>query len=133
MRTREDIESYLMRSNLSYKALDGEDMWLLRELNHEENIILSVHEGLVLFRVKVVDLERITQRDALAHKLLELNASDLVHSAYGISDGAIVLTANMALENLDYNEFQATVDDLSLALSSHHEIIRGFTESGAAA
>jgi hypothetical protein len=139
MRTREDIESYLMRSNLSFKSLredegdDGEDIWLVRDSSSGENIIVSVSGSLVLFRVKVLELESVEERLPLYEKLLELNASDMVHGSYGIADGSVVLTAGMILETLDYNEFQGTVDDLTLALTNHYEMLSQLTQSGEAA
>lgn len=136
MRTREDIESYLMRSNLSFQNV-GEDeaenngsgpsnMWLVRDGSSGENIVLSLSGPILLFRVKVVELSEIKQAPELFRRLLELNATDMVHGAYGIADGSIVLTANLPLENLDYNEFQGTVDDLTMALTNHYETLTAF-------
>jgi hypothetical protein len=140
MRTREDIESYLMRSNLSFKSLreeesedTGEDIWLVRDTSSGENIIISLSGNLVLFRVKVLELESVKDKLPLFEKLLELNASDMVHGSYGVSGDAVVLTAGMILETLDYNEFQGTVDDLTLALTNHYEMLSQLTQSGEAA
>ena len=136
MRTREDIESYLMRSNLSFKSLreeEGEDIWLVRADSSGENIVISLSGSLVLFRVKVLELDSVEEPKALYEKLLELNASDMVHGSYGIADDAVVLTAGMILETLDYNEFQGTVDDLTLALTNHYEMLSLLTSSGESA
>lgn len=136
MRTREDIESYLMRSNLSYKSLreeEGEDIWLVRDSSSGENIIISLSGNLVLFRVKVLELETVEDKLPLFEKLLELNASDMVHGSYGVANDAVVLTAGMILETLDYNEFQGVVDDLTLALTNHYEMLSSLTQSGEAA
>jgi len=48
-----------------------------------------------------------------------MNASELVHGSYGLEDGEIVLSDALELENLDFSEFQASVESLSLALTSH--------------
>jgi len=139
MRTREDIESYLMRSNLSFKSLreeesdTGEDIWLVRDASSGENIIISLSGNLVLFRVKVLELEPVQDKLPLFEKLLELNASDMVHGCYGVANDAVVLTAGMILETLDYNEFQGVVDDLTLALTNHYEMLSSLTQSGEAA
>ncbi len=137
MRTREDIESYLMRSNLSFKSLreedEGEDIWLVRDTSSGENIVISLSGSLVLFRVKVLEMATVENRQPLYEKLLELNASDMVHGSYGLADGAVVLTAGMILETLDYNEVQGTVDDLTLALTNHYEMLSRLTQSGEAA
>ncbi len=139
MRTREDIESYLMRSNLSFKSLreeesdTGEDIWLVRDASSGENIIISLSGNLVLFRVKVLELDTVDEKQPLFAKLLELNASDMVHGSYGLANDAVVLTAGMILETLDYNEFQGVVDDLTLALTNHYEMLSQLTQSGEAA
>lgn len=134
MRTREDIESYLLRSNLSFRNVgetepenaDDSNMWLIRDVSSGENIVLSLSGPILLFRVKVMELAEVSQRNELYQRLLELNATDMVHGAYGIADGSIVLTAGLPLENLDYNEFQVTVDDLTMALTNHYETLTAF-------
>ncbi len=55
----------------------------------------------------------------LMTKLLELNATDLVHGSYGLEGEHIVLTDTLQLENLDFNELQASFDSITLALASH--------------
>ena len=76
----------------------------------------------MVFRVKVLDLDRVAvgQRQALYERLLELNASEMIHGAYGLEQGAVVVTDALQLENLDFNEFQSTVDDIGLAVSRHY-------------
>lgn len=132
MRTREDIESYLLRSNLSFQEVgaqggaDGEAIWLVRDPSSGENVVLSLAGPYLLFRVKVMDLDEVEDRAGLFERLLELNANDMIHGAYGIADGALVLTAALPLENLDYNEFQGTVDDLTMALTNHYETLAAY-------
>ncbi|HTV21524.1 MAG TPA: hypothetical protein VMG12_22705, partial [Polyangiaceae bacterium] len=49
----------------------------------------------------------------------ELNASGLLHAAFGIESGQIVLTAALELQNLDMNELEAVLADLDVALAEH--------------
>ncbi len=132
MRTREDIESYLLRSNLSFKDVGAqgeakdEAMWLVRDPSSGENIVLSLAGPYLLFRVKVMELSEIERQAELFKRLLELNANDMIHGAYGIADGALLLTAALPLENLDYNEFQGTVDDITMALTNHYETLAAY-------
>lgn len=121
MRTREDIESYLARAQVPYEVVGDEGMWLVRDSSLGEHIAIQAAGALLLFRVKVLELREIGDRGALFEELLRLNASDLVHGSYGISDDAVVLTCTLELENLDYNELQAVLDDFSLALANHYE------------
>jgi hypothetical protein len=60
--------------------------------------------------------------------LLELNATDLVHGSYGISDGSIVLTEALELEHLDYEEFQSSYEAMSLALATHLRELTTYSE-----
>lgn len=124
MRTSADIESYLLRSNLSFRQVPSEsehELWLLRTLDSDENIVVSLAGELVLFRVRVMELEDVEDREALFTELLKLNTSDMIHGSYGLESDHIVLTAGLRLENLDYNEFQGAIDDLTLALTNHYE------------
>ena len=130
MRTREDIEANLTRSELPHREL-GEDgtMWLVRDPDWGEHVVVNLVGPLVLFRMKVTNLDAIERREEFFETLLEMNARDMIHGAYGITDGAVVLTCTLRAENLDYNEFQGTFDDFSLALSNHLETLRGFAKS----
>jgi hypothetical protein len=60
----------------------------------------------------------------LYRKLLELNATDVVHGAYGIENGELVLSDYLGLETLDFPELQASMESIQLAASSHMERIR---------
>ena len=44
--------------------------------------------------------------------LLEFNARDLVHGSYGIEGDHVVLTDALELTDLDFSEFEASVDSL---------------------
>lgn len=66
--------------------------------------------------------------DKLNRRLLELNASDLVHGSYGISDGAIVLTEALELSHLDFEEFLASYEGMTLALATHIRELASFRE-----
>ncbi|HKY38723.1 MAG TPA: CesT family type III secretion system chaperone [Polyangiaceae bacterium] len=58
-------------------------------------------------------------------KLLELNASALLHTAYGLENDRIVLAAALELDNLDLNELEAVLADIDVALSEHVPVLRG--------
>ncbi|MDH4281741.1 MAG: YbjN domain-containing protein [Myxococcales bacterium] len=126
MRSRDDIESYLARAQVPYEEVGDNGMWLVRDRSLGENIAIKAAGSLLLLRVKVLDLREIVDRAPLYEELLKLNASDLVHGAYGISDDAVVLTCTLQMENLDYNELQAVLDDFSLALANHYQKLTKF-------
>jgi len=126
MRSRDDIESYLARAQVPYEEVGDNGMWLVRDRSLGENIAIKAAGSLLLLRVKVLDLREIVDRAPLYEELLKLNASDLVHGAYGISEDAVVLTCTLQMENLDYNELQAVLDDFSLALANHYQKLTKF-------
>ena len=60
----------------------------------------------------------------LYRTLLELNATDLVHGAYGLEDGELIISDTLELETLDFHELQASMESIELAAASHMEKIR---------
>ena len=130
MRTRDDIEAYLTRAGLPFREIaeDG-TMWLVRDTGWGEHVVVTLAGPLVLFRMKITTLAEVDRHPEFFKTLLEMNARDMIHGAYGISDGEVVLTGTLRMENLDYNEFQGTFDDFSLALSNHLDTLHGFAKS----
>lgn len=122
MRTREDIEAYLLRANHPHREI-ADATWLVGDSSgSRENIVIRIHDGLCHFRMKVIDLSAIDPARARDFylALLELNASDLVHGAYGVADGMVLLVATLPLENVDYNEFAGAIEDFMVAMANHH-------------
>lgn len=124
MVSREDIESFLIRSELDFEELD-EGLWLVRPAPSEEEIVapavvVSYAPPVVVLRSGI---RRAPEEDAAAlrlyRRLLELNATDLVHGAYGVEDGEVILSDTLELENLDFSEFRASLESLALAVTSH--------------
>jgi hypothetical protein len=131
MKTVEDIESYLMKVGVPYEQI-GPGIWLLR-LDRCDNFVVSMAGPVVAFRVKVMDLPR-ADREALFRALLSLNTSEMVHGAFGLEGEAVVIVHALDLENLDFNEFQAVIDDVSMAIARHYPLLsRWNTHGGAAA
>ena len=123
MKTREDIESYLLKMGVNYDDLGG-NIWRLRD-EEVDNLLVSLAGPIVVFRLKIMDIPA-TRREALFEILLRLNTTELFHCAFGIEGQAIVLTGALALENLDYNEFQAVIDDMGMAVSKQYPALSKF-------
>ncbi len=125
MVTLEDLESFIIRMNLDSTELDP-GMYLVR--HRDENAIpVVVHHSvpLLLLRIKVVDLPEGQEGNAdLFRTLLELNATDVVHGAYGLEDGELIISDTLELETLDFHEFQASIESIQLAMSGHLAQIR---------
>jgi len=126
MLTREDVESYLLRSGQEYDEVE-DGMWVVQGSHDGARVVVHRSPPLLLFRLKVMEVPEDEQQcSALFRRLLELNATDLVHGAYGIEEDDVILTDALQLENLDYNEFQATLDSLQIAAAAHVETLAPF-------
>ena len=130
MVTREDLESYLHRMDAEFDELD-EGMFLVRQANGGAPIVVHHSDPLLLVRMKVVDLAHasgtLTQ---LYERLLELNATDVVHGAYGIEDGDLILSDTLELGTLDFEELRASLESVQLAASAHLPTIKDLAGSG---
>jgi len=121
------IEGYLVRSGASYD-LAGESMWIVHdEIDNVENIVITLAPPVVLFRVKLMDVPKdAAQQAALYRKLLDLNASAMVSGAYALEGDSVIALETLQSENLDYNEFQAAIDGLTLAITEHYDELKSF-------
>jgi hypothetical protein len=132
MVTRDDVESYLLRTGLDHHEI-SEGMWLAKGNGNDAGIVIHFSPPLVVFRLKVMDLPSDEQRcSGLYRRLLELNVTDLVHAAYGLEQGDVILTESLEAENLDFNEFQATLDSFQMALASHFDALSDYRDCAAA-
>lgn len=129
MVTEQDIESYMIRMGVSYREL-GRKTWVLRDSEDLiESLVVSLNDPVVLFQVKLSEIPGECDRLSLYEELLKLNASEMLHGAYGITGNAIVATDTLQAENLDFNEFQASVDALNLAITSHYKRLSAFLKT----
>jgi hypothetical protein len=123
MLNREDIESFLIRTEADYQELD-EGLWIVHpdggSAERQPRILVNYQRPVLVCRADIRDLP-VDDEDQLAlyRRLLELNAVDLIHGAYGLEDGEVILSDTLELENLDFSEFRATLESLTLALTSH--------------
>jgi len=118
MRTEKDVEAYLLRLSRRYRALEDKPGTFLVEMGEKAPpLVLRVEPPLVVARVQIGEVKPGVEDGALFRRLLEANARQLVHAAYGLDDGRIVLSSALELENLDFNELQATFDEIEMALS----------------
>ncbi|MGC4067904.1 MAG: CesT family type III secretion system chaperone [Polyangiaceae bacterium] len=116
-RTREDIERDLEARGRPFQVLDDETI-VVPLVPGQAPALLRIEPPVVLMQVNIGDVEFTNDAKAVAfyRRLLELNATDLLHAAYGIEGNRVVLSAALELDNLDSNELEATLSDLALAL-----------------
>lgn len=132
MVSRDDIESFLDRvsaEGATYEELEP-GLWRVRLSGMlGADVVVHYNPPVVLLRLKVMNVPKDDAANGrLNRRLLELNASDLVHGSYGIIDGAIVLTEALELSHLDYEEFQASYESMTLALATHMRELASYRE-----
>jgi hypothetical protein len=124
MVTHDDIESFLLRLEQPVEEVEP-GMWVLG--SDGSRVVVHHSPPLLLLRTRVLEIpQEDTRCTELFRKLLELNATDLVHGSYGIEEGDIILSDTLELEHLDFNTLQSSVESLQLAIASHREALSPF-------
>ena len=130
MITREDIQSFFDRlycGNLTATEIEPQ-LWLLKTPDDAE-VVVHYAPPVVILRVRVMELPASEpRRGELFRQLLEYNARDLVHGSYGLEGDHVVLTDTLELENLDFSEFEASFESMTLALASHLGALASYRE-----
>ena len=121
MVTREDIQSFIDR--LEGGTVESSELepglWRVRSQTGAD-VVVHYAPPVVLLRMRVMEPPASEdKRTALFRQLLEFNAKDLIHGSYGLEGEQVVLTDALELTNLDYTEFEASFDSMTLALASH--------------
>ena len=126
LETPDIIEDYLIKSEFPFEKVD-EGFWLIHdEFDQIDNIVIYHSPPVVTFRVKLLEVPDLEDavRTKLYSKLLELNATSMVAGAYGLEDDSVVVVDTLQAENLDFNEFQASIDSMALAIREHYHPLR---------
>jgi hypothetical protein len=130
MITKDDIQSFLDRLEggaLTVAELEP-NLWLARTPDEAE-VVVHFAPPVVVLRVRVMELPASEpRRSELFRQLLEYNARELVHGSYGLEGDHVVLTDTLELENLDFSEFEASFDSITLALASHLATLAPYRE-----
>jgi hypothetical protein len=121
MEARDTIEHYLIQMEYPFESIESH-MWVIRDT---ANIVLTYEPPLVVFRIKLMEVPK-SRREEFYKLLLELNASNMIHGAYGIEGDNVVLIDTLQSENLDFNEFQASLDALLLASTQDYQKLNAF-------
>ena len=124
MTTKEDLESYLIRMGVEHEELE-DGLWLLKPADGAVHVVLNYTPPVVVMRLKVMNLPDVddTKLSAFYRRLLELNASDIVHGSYGIEESNIVISDALQLEDLDFSELRSSFESIVLAAASHMPVL----------
>ncbi len=131
MVSREDLEGFISR--LEAEGVHAREiepgLWVLNANGDGPEVVVHHAPPVVVLRVRVMTLPKKTKKPELYRHLLELNAKDLVHGSYGIDGNDIVLSDTLELENLDFSEFRASFESMTLALASHLATLAPYREA----
>ena len=129
IRTSDDLEAQLGRLGRRYERTPDGTFILSLGANQPPAALLLVPPVLVV-QVAVGSAPKDDVAAApLYRKLLELNASALLHAAFGLEGDQIVLAAALELDSLDLNELEAVLADIDVALGEHVPVLRSMVQS----
>ena len=121
MATVDDIDSHLIQTGLPYEQV-GKGTWLINpESARPARIGVQFDDPIVLFSIPVLDVTSDVEDPGGLYRLLLTLNSELLHSSYSLQSNRVMLSGAQQVENLDFNEFQAMIDDMCMALDRHWE------------
>jgi hypothetical protein len=131
-RTYEELEAYLQKLERHFERVD-EGTYLIAGAPNQPPIAARVAPPVVLLQVPIGPAPggETPLVARLFRRLLELNGNDLLHAAYSLEGGEIVLSAALELDNLDLNEIEAVLADMDIALAEHVPSLREMVQDRA--
>jgi hypothetical protein len=129
IRTSDDLEAQLVRLGRRYERHADGTFVLALGANQPPAALLLVPPVLVVQVAIGAAPKDLVAAAPVYKKLLELNASALLHSAFGLENEQIVLAAALELESLDLNELEAVLADIDVALGEHVPLLRSMVQS----
>ena len=122
MSTIAKIEGYMINLGLTFEEIN-ENSWIIAdEESGLEQVAVIAADPLVVIRVNVMEVPG-DRKEQFFEELLTLNASDLIHGAYALEEGKVILVDTLELETMDIEEFQASLDAIGLALAQHYPVL----------
>ena len=127
MVTQNDVEIYLDDCGFPFEAV-SEGMWRVESPdNNVENIVVSYEEPILFMRVNLMPVPE-KNREEFYQRLLQLNATEIPHGAFGLEDENVVVIDSLQVENLDRNELQASIDSLAFTVAQYYKELKSYVE-----
>ncbi|TPV97285.1 MAG: YbjN domain-containing protein [Myxococcales bacterium FL481] len=131
MSATETVESYLIRTGVAHEQIDDTTWVVQLDDARRSRIAVKIEEPILLFSTPILEVPaQAGDLEKLYRTLLELNA-ELVHGAYALQGQRVVLSGTQQTESVDLNEFQATLDDMAMALDKHRDQLGSWTAAPA--
>lgn len=124
------IKNYLQTLQLDIRHENQKEGIFIvsNEQNGILNLIICVAHPIVIFEQFIFEIK--DPRNDVYKALLQKNR-DIIHGAFVLDDSGrkVIFRDSLQLENLDQNEFGATLNSLSLLLSEYSEQIINFSKN----
>ncbi len=124
------VKNYLQTLQLDIKH-ENQKEGIFIVSNEQEgifNLIICVAHPIVIFEQFIFEIK--TEEHHVYKALLQKNR-DIIHGAFVLDDSGkkVIFRDSLQIENLDQNEFGATLNSLSLLLSEYSEQIINFSKN----
>lgn len=125
MSSREKVEGFLIRLSLSFQE-KAPGTWVVSDAPRGlENLVIMLTDSLVVMRMNVMKVPS-RGREKLFEELLRLNATDLVHGAYGIEGPNVIIIDTLEADGMGLEEFEASIDAIGLAVAQHYRTLSSY-------
>ena len=123
------IKNYLIELNYSITYENKVDGILMvqKESDGIKNLILGVADPILIMEQYIFKINNASED--IFKQLLQKNR-DIIHGAFVLDETAqkVIFRDTLQLENLDLNEFEGSINSLSLLLSEYSEQIIEFSK-----
>jgi len=124
-----NIEKYIVDAgySISYKSRE-EGIFVIENLaDGVQNLIVGVATPVLIFEQYLFTL---TEDRMDIFKELLMKNRDIIHGAFALTEDGqkVIFRYTLQMHNLDFNEFEAAVNSLSLLLSEYSEQLIQFSK-----
>lgn len=125
-----NVEKYILDTGYSIKYKSKEEgIFVIENLaDGVQNLIVGVAAPVLIFEQYLFTL----QADSMqVFKALLMKNRDIIHGAFALTeDGSkVIFRYTLQIHNLDFNEFDAALNSLSLLLSEYSEQLIQFSKN----
>lgn len=124
------IKSFLQNLQLDIKQENPKEGIFIVSNEPEgiNNLIICVASPIVIFEQFIFEIKE--QGNHVYKSLLQKNR-DIIHGAFVLDDSGrkVIFRDSLQVENLDQNEFEATINSLSVLLSEYSEQIINYSKN----
>ena len=123
------VKGFLLELNFNIIKENQEERIFVVEKENEgiKNLIIGVANPIIIFEQYIFKIKEPNQE--IFRSLLQKNR-DIIHGAFVLDESGerVIFRDTLQLENIDANEFEASLNSLSLLLSEYSDHIINFSK-----